>query len=208
MTNITIQTTIQQLEDLFQIFNAKYFESKLTKPVITVSPDTTKGAYGWCTSWKAWKETGQEERGYYEINICAEHLSRVYEEVAGTMLHEMVHLYNLENEIKDTSREGTYHNKKFKEAAEKHGLVVTKIEKYGWARTTLTEEALEIVKEFMEGLENKRFDLYRESIEKAAKKASKSNSRKYVCPCCGIIVRATKEVKIKCFDCDELLMKE
>lgn len=33
------------------------------------------------------------------------------------------------------------------------------------------------------------------------KKASKQSSRKYVCPCCGLIIRATKEVRVECIDC-------
>ena len=155
MANTSLISTIQQLEELFGMFNGRYFENELSKPVITISPDTTKGAYGWCTSWKAWKETGHETEGYYEINICAEYLSRPYEDVAGTMLHEMVHLYNLENGVKDTSRAGTYHNKKFKKAAEAHGLTVENNAKYGWCRTTLTDEAKEAVENFMKSIGKK-----------------------------------------------------
>ena len=204
----SLKNTIEQLENLFEVFNSTYFEGKLSKPVITVSPDTTKGAYGWCTTYKAWKETGHETEGYYEINICAEHLSRAYEEVAGTMLHEMVHLHNLENGVKDCSRGGTYHNKKYKETAEKHGLIVEATEKYGWAKTALTDEAKEVVENFMKEIGKTSFDLYREKVGKKEKKGSKSNSKKYVCPCCGLIIRATKEVKVVCFDCEQLLIEE
>lgn len=208
MASTSLKNTIQQLEDLFEVFNYKYFEGQLSKPVITVSPDTTKGAYGWCTSWKAWKEAGHEGEGYYEINICAEYLSRSYEDVAGTMLHEMVHLYNLENGVKDTSRAGTYHNKKFKDAAEAHGLTVEATEKYGWSKTALNEESRQEVEDFMNSIGKASFDLYREPVKVEKKKGGKSNSRKYVCPCCGLIVRATKEVKVKCFECDEMLVEE
>lgn len=205
MSNKTLKDTIEQLENLFGVFNKTYFENQLSKPIVTVSPDTTKGAYGWCTSWKAWKEAGHEDSGYYEINICAEYLSRSYEEVAETMLHEMVHLYNLEEGVKDTSRAGTYHNKKYKEAAEAHGLNVEKDEKYGWTKTSLTEDSKAVVENFMKEIGKTSFDLYREKPEEVEKTAKKSNSIKYVCPCCGIIVRATKVVNIKCFDCDELM---
>ena len=53
-----------------------------------------------------------QNEGFYEINICAEHLARPFEQVAETLLHEMVHLYNLQIGVQDTSRNGTYHNKK------------------------------------------------------------------------------------------------
>ena len=49
------------------------------------------------------------------------------------------------NGVQDTSRSGTYHNKKFKETAEAHGLTVEKGEKYGWHKTALSPEALEFV---------------------------------------------------------------
>lgn len=205
--NNSLQTTIQELEDMFEIFNSVYFESKLSKPIITVSPDVTKGSYGWCTSWKAWKKASGAE-GYYEINICAEHLARPFKEVAGTMLHEMIHLYNLERGVKDCSRGGTYHNAKFKAAAEAHGLTVEADSKYGWCVTKLNAQSEEIVEDFMDDLGKTTFDLFREAIKKEPKKGGKSSSRKYVCPCCGLIIRATKEVKVKCYECDELLIEE
>ena len=205
--NNSLQTTIQELEDMFEIFNSVYFESKLSKPIITVSPDVRKGSYGWCTSWKAWKKSSGAE-GYYEINICAEHLARPFKELAGTMLHEMIHLYNLERGVKDCSRGGTYHNAKFKAAAEAHGLTVEADPKYGWCVTKLNAQSEEIVEDFMDDLGKTTFDLFREAIKKEPKKGGKSSSRKYVCPCCGLIIRATKEVKVKCYECDELLIEE
>lgn len=95
--------------------------------------------------------------GFYEINLCAEHLARPFEQVAGTLLHEMVHLYNLQVGVQDTSRGGTYHNKKYKESAEQHGLNVEKDDKYGWTKTTLNDEA----KAFVQGMADKKFQLFR-----------------------------------------------
>ena len=204
MKDSSLQNIINELENLFELFNKKYFENKLSKPVITVSPDSTKGAYGWCTSWKAWKD-GKSE--YYEINMCAEHLTRPIEQLAGTMLHEMVHLFNLEEGVQDCSRGGFYHNAKFKKAAEEHGLIVEAVPKYGFAKTYLTDGAKKAIENFNG---KSAFVLYRDSGKKAEKTTtkSKSSSRKYVCPCCGTIVRATKEVKIICGDCNELMEED
>lgn len=58
MENNSLQNVIGQLEKLFSSFNDKFFNGQLEKPIITCSPDTTKGSYGWCTSWKAWKQGG------------------------------------------------------------------------------------------------------------------------------------------------------
>ena len=53
----------------------------------------------------------------------------------------MGHLWNLQNEVQDTARGGTYHNKKFKQIAEEHGLIIEQHPKYGWTLTTLNDEA-------------------------------------------------------------------
>ena len=154
------------------------------------------GAYGWCTGWKAWK--AGEDEGHYEINLCAEYLNRPFEETYGTLLHEMVHLQNLQDGVQDTSRSGLYHNKKFRETAEAHGLTVEKGDKYGWHKTALNSEALE----FVQSLGKSGFSLVRPRITGLKGSSKKNSSRKYVCPCCGAIIRATKEVHVICADCD------
>jgi hypothetical protein len=194
--SVSLQVVIGKLETLFDKFNEKFFNNELERPVITVSPDTTKGAYGWCTAWKAWKDH-EDSDGYYEINMCAEHLNRPFEETCGTLIHEMVHLLNLQNEIQDTSRSGMYHNKKFKQVAEQHGLTVEKNEKYGWCITKPNDEAAE----YIHSLDEEAFKLRRTKIPKIMTSSS-SSSRKYVCPGCGTIIRATKEVRVICSDCD------
>lgn len=49
MNEVSLKPVIDELETLFSKFNKAFFEGKLEKPVITVSPDHTRGAYGWCT---------------------------------------------------------------------------------------------------------------------------------------------------------------
>ena len=205
MSEASLKPVIDELETLFSKFNARFFENKLESPVITVSPDHTCGAYGWCTSWKDW-QNGTKEGGFYEINLCAEYLNRPYEETCGTLLHEMVHLLNLQDGVQDTSRSGTYHNKKFKETAEAHGLIVEKGEKYGWHKTSLSPEALE----FVQSLGKQGFTLVRPRPLglKGSSKSGGSSSRKYVCPCCGTIIRATKEVHVICAECEVEFQEE
>ena len=199
MNEVSLKPVIDELETLFSKFNKAFFEGKLEKPVITVSPDHTRGAYGWCTAWKAWQD-GTKEGGYYEINLCAEYLNRPFEETCGTLLHEMVHLQNLQDNVQDTSRSGSYHNRKFKETAEAHGLTVEKGEKYGWHKTTLNPQA----EAFVKSLGKSGFCLVRPRTNplKGSRKGGGSSSRKYVCPCCGTIIRATKEVHVLCGECE------
>lgn len=204
----SLKAVITELEDLFEVFNEKYFDSELPRPVITVSPNHKTSAFGWCTSWKAWKEKDGSE-GYYEINICAEYLSRPFNDVAATMLHEMVHLYDIENGIKDTSRGGTYHNLTFKNSAATHGLTVEKDEKYGWSKTKPNPEALKEINNYMDFIGKDSFNIYREAEPKEEKKeGKKSSSIKYVCPVCGAIVRATKKVRVICAECGVEFIEE
>lgn len=45
MNEVSLKPVIEELENLFSKFNARFFADKLEKPVITVSPDHTRGAY-------------------------------------------------------------------------------------------------------------------------------------------------------------------
>ena len=131
---------LAKIESLYDAFNVHFYEGTLKRPIITVSPDVTSGAFGWCTAWKAWKADDESDEGFYEINLTAEYLKRPFENICGTLLHEMVHLYNLYENIQDTSRSGTYHNRRFKTEAERRGLSIEKDAKYGWTITDLNDE--------------------------------------------------------------------
>ena len=134
---LSVSEIVTKTEAMFDLFNHHFYNGELTRPAITVSPDGGRGAYGWCSVYEIWQASGE---AYREINICAEYIDRPIGEVAATMLHEMAHLYNLTHEIKDVSNNGYYHNKKFKETAETHGLHIEHHATYGWTITTLTEE--------------------------------------------------------------------
>ena len=95
------------LENAYVALNNKFFGGELPPVIITIQ--SSPRAYGHYTTWDAWHEG---EEGYREINIGAETLDRPVPEIMGTLVHEMVHHYCAVNNIKDTSRNGTYHNSK------------------------------------------------------------------------------------------------
>lgn len=190
--NKTLQQSVKNLEELFDLFNDYLYGSELERPIISIQQDKTGHAYGWCTTYKAWETNDGEE--YYEINMCAEHMRRSFEEVCGTLLHEMAHLYNLMHEIKDCNK--LYHNKKFKEAAEAHGLTVEKT-KYGYSKTELNDDLKEYVKSL-----NYSFDISRKPECKTTKIRSKKYHY-YKCPCCNVKAYSVSELNLKCMDCNE-----
>lgn len=212
---INISGIVAKTEAMFDLFNAHFYNSEMTRPAITVSPDGGRGAYGWCSIYEIWQGDGEAHR---EINITAEYINRPIAEVAATMLHEMAHLYNLTHGIKDVSNNGYYHNKKFKETAEAHGLHIEHHNTYGWTVTTLAEDTADWLAQQpgMQDITASRKTLLQIKTKtddtedgeettttiKGGRQTSKNRSIKYVCPKCGAIIRATKEVNVVCGDCD------
>jgi hypothetical protein len=113
---LKISEIVKKTEGMFNLFNTHFYNN----------------------IYEIWNAEGEK---YREINLCAEYLDRPLNEVCATLLHEMAHLYNLQNAIQDVSNNGYYHNMKFKATAEAHGLHIEKHPKYSWTVTTITPEA-------------------------------------------------------------------
>lgn len=200
------------LNKIFDLLNAEFFEGALSRPTITIQ--STPKAYG---HFSLRADTWTSKVGAtHEINIGAGTLARPIEEVAATLLHEMVHYWNCENGIQDCSRGGTYHNRRFKDAAEAHGLTVQHSDKYGWSHTAPSDALLDFVleNELTDILINRNefsgFQITRTGTHSGTPIGTavpkRSSSRKYLCPCCGMSIRATKEVNIGCLDCGEKMV--
>ena len=196
--------TVKYLGKLYDYCNEKLFANALVKPVITVQRDEKNKTYGWFSTKPVWFEKDDAE-GAHEINMAAQQLNHPIAEIAATMIHEMCHHYASVHNMQDCSRGGTYHNKLFKKIAETHGLTVECVQTHGWAFTTLTEESKKMIADFV--AENPDNLIYRSPVVKG-QLVKTSSTRKYVCPCCGNSVRATKVVNIVCADCNEAMQEE
>ena len=200
------------LNKMFDQLNERYFESALSRPTITIQ--STPKAYG---HFSLREDTWLSKKGAtHEINIGAGTLSRPIEEVTATLLHEMVHYYNYENGVQDCSRGNTYHNRRFKESAERHGLCVEHSDKYGWSHTSPSDDLLEFVMDnnltdiLLNRNEYSGFRIVGTGAHSGANGGilpRTSSTRKYVCPCCGNSVRATKIVNIACLDCGQQMVE-
>lgn len=180
------------LEKMFRQLNKDKFGGELETPIITIQ--STPKAYGHITCSKIWKSVKGVSQ--YELNIAAEALNRPIANVVSTLLHEMVHLYNLMYDIQDCSRGQTYHNKKFKTKAEEVGLIISFDPRIGWSITAPGEELIQYIekKGWTDILINRAT-----SLSSGMRKPS--STRKYQCPTCGMSVRATKIVRVMCLDC-------
>ena len=204
------QRVSNYLVKVFKGINEEYFNNELEVPTITIQ--STVGAYGHVSVQKVWHN---DTTATHELNLSADYLNRPIEDTVATLIHEACHLYALQNDIKDTSNRGVYHNKKFKQIAEEIGhLHIEKHDKYGWTLTYPTEDTLNFIIEY--GFED--IQLVRGSqisftgiggakagnggVALPPKTRKPSSTRKYICPCCGNSFRATKELRVKCMDCD------
>ena len=135
----SIRPILEALEGAHGHFNAALFGGRLrTSPVITVQTKGRKNALGWYWAQRWVNGTSKPA----ELNVSAEDLKRPAEAVLETLVHEMVHQDADERGVKDTSRNGAYHNKRFRELAAAAGLCVpAKPDKrHGFAFTTLGPE--------------------------------------------------------------------
>ena len=199
------------LNKVFDLLNAEFFESVLSRPTITIQ--STPKAYG---HFSLRDDTWISKKGAsHEINIGAGTLARPIEDVAATLLHEMVHYYNFVNGIQDCSRGGTYHNRRFRDSAKDHGLIVNHHDKYGWTITSPSDRLLQFClnNDLSDILINRNeFFTYRgtgggtHSPTPPTTITKTRSTRKYICPCCGNSVRATKSVNIACLDCQQQMV--
>lgn len=222
---MSISPIIDALEISFDWLNNRFYEGALPRPVITMSEG--KDRYrGWF--WAGTKDdpdagkiwhTKDGSQSTNELNVCSDSLDRTFEEIVDTLAHEMVHCYNDMIHVQDCARSGSRHNKKFKEAAEAHGMVwnppmegdeasQADYKRVGYSRVSLKEDVKEEVYEALKPL-REALVIYRDKTCAGKKVASKkSRVWKYTCPCCGNSVRATKELAVMCMDCKEPMVED
>lgn len=204
------QRVSNYLVKVFKAINEEYFDGTLEIPTITIQ--STVGTYGHVSVQKLWHNNNAATR---ELNLSADYLNRPIEDTVATLIHEASHLYALQNNIKDTSNRGVYHNKNFKKIAEEMGHIqISKHDKYGWIITDPTEDTIDfIIKNGFEDIQLVRgLQIGFTGIGGAKagnggtvppKTTRPTSTRKYICPCCGSSFRATRALNVLCMDCNE-----
>ncbi|MEU6587029.1 hypothetical protein [Nocardia sp. NPDC046763] len=135
-------------------------------------------------------------RGEYELHelfVGGEGLQRGAADVLGTLLHEAAHGIAITRGIKDTSRQGRWHNERFRALGEELGLTLAHHDKIGWSVTTVPDRTREIYRDELEEL---AFVLvaYRR-CEPNRRGGRKSNNNGLSAECdCGRKIRVSKSV--------------
>lgn len=210
---LSISPIVTALEAGFDWMNDRFYDGELERPVIVLAEGEKARAMGWFTYYRPWHLKDSDVTAC-ELMVASDYLDRGFEHVVETLAHEMVHCYNFAHEIKDCARSGSRHNKLFKQTAEEHGMHWKKPEtdeekadykKVGFARVALNDDVKDEVYEAL-GQLKEALVLYRDKRGNGKNVKKKSGVIKYMCPCCGNSVRATKEVNILCSDCDERMI--
>jgi curved DNA-binding protein CbpA len=141
-----------------------------------------------------------------EIMISGEGLHRPAREVLATLLHEAAHALARARGLKDTSRQGRYHNAKFKACAEEVGLAVEHDDSFGWSATTLTPATELAYAAQLQALAD-AITIWRHGETTTGPKARRNtNLIAAICPC-GRSIRVAAstlaEAPITCQACDQ-----
>ena len=120
-----------------------------------------------------------------------------------TLIHEMAHLANIQEGTKDCSKSGR-HNAKFKAMCDRYHIICEPTEKIGYYTQFPLEKQDKLIQslwaKYLEIANLFAFDKARES-QAQVRPTKTVKMLKYVCPICGTIIRASKEVHVTCTDC-------
>lgn len=119
---------LEKLNTLYDKLNDLYFDGELIKADISIS-DSKRGKKHCATSYDPLTESAG----------IVVHMTDDETQLAVDLCHNMVHLFCMVNDIKETCQKGRYHNGAFHTEAEARDLHVIYDSANGWATTEATE---------------------------------------------------------------------
>jgi hypothetical protein len=147
-----------------------------------------------------WQVAGQRRA---EVLVSGEGLQRGPVDVLGTLLHEAAHGLADTRQIKDTSRQGRYHNRHYARLAAELGLQVACDAKTGWSQTTVPDQLAQVYAEVLGDLDA-ALQLWRYAEQQ---QPTATGSRNLLACGCGRKLRVAKatleQAPIWCGACEE-----
>ena len=125
-------------------------------------------------------------------------------EAIDTILHELVHVYCHRKDIKETSRNGYYHNRQFKEVAETVFKLTCFRKSSGYNTTSKGNEKylLDLNEQLPYPFDGTWYRNQKLKDTGDEEESTSTHSFKYACPNCRQSVRGTKKnINIICGDC-------
>jgi hypothetical protein len=123
-----------------------------------------------------------DQANRHEVLVAGEGLRRGPSEVLNTLLHEAAHGLAHARKIKDTSRQGRWHNQRYAALAREVGLEVTADPKTGLSQTHLTQQATARYADQLRDLEA-ALGLWRHAEPKREREAGSRSLLACACAC-------------------------
>ena len=89
--------------------------------------------------WATRDQSTNEATRLPELFVGGEGLAAGPRDLLGTLLHEAAHGVAAAREVQDTSRQGRYHNTRYREIATELGITVERDPRIGWSLTTVPD---------------------------------------------------------------------
>ncbi|MBY8859284.1 hypothetical protein K7711_22630 [Nocardia sp. CA2R105] len=127
--------------------------------------------------------TGGDLALMHELFVGGEGLQRGAIDVLGTLLHEAAHGLAVARDIKETSRQGRWHNERYRELGEELGLTLTQHPKIGWSLTTMPEGTRTRYRDQLEELTDALVAYRRREPDHRSGRKSNNNGLAAECDC-------------------------
>jgi hypothetical protein len=191
---------VQVLEDTWLAVRRRHPEIPAVVIILASGTETRRPRWGHFASGR-WQVRADERA---EVMISGEALRLTPAEVLAVILHEAAHALAWARGIKDTSRQGRYHNKQFKLHAGELGLTVEHDQRNGWSASKITHDAEQAYASRIDSLAE-AMTLWRRAETPGPATSRNTNLLAASCPC-GRSIRVAAstlaEAPITCQACD------
>jgi hypothetical protein len=191
---------VHVLEDTWLAIRCRHPEIPAVVIILASGTESRQPRWGHFASGRWYVE--HDERA--EVMISGEALRMTPPEVLAVILHEAAHALACARGIKDTSRQGRYHNKHFKIHADELGITVDHDDRNGWSASKITDYAEQAYADQLRALAE-AMTLWRRAETTGPTARRNTNLIAACCPC-GRSIRVAAstlaEAPITCQACD------
>lgn len=210
MNKVEDKREYAMLQTAYDFFNTKFFDGTLPKVFFTVDWHNKKSCGYFCPHKLVNKEDAEAKASVIALN--PDHLAREVYEVLATLVHEMCHVWEFEEFIKDPYKLTSYHSKRFeKRLGECNLKAVINNKSRSSCSTVIPDDGIfkGIADEYLKTKEfltiasiNAIKTEKTEGGEEAEKKAKAKNKTKYVCTGCETNIWGKAGLNLHCNECD------
>lgn len=200
MNTVEDKREYAMLQAAYDFFNAKFFDSRLPKVFFTIDWHNKKSNGYFCPHKLVNKEDAEAKAKASVIALNPDYLARDVYEVLATLVHEMCHVWEFEEFIKDPYKLTSYHSKRFEKRLSECNLkAVINNKSRSSCSTVIPDDGIfkGIADEYL-----KTKEFLSIASTKGDKKAKAKNKTKYVCTGCETNVWGKAGLNLHCNECD------